>query len=132
MRTFLTIAIFAINIFAIALNYKILKEKYKNKILMFIIVEEIILLIIGKIIFNIATKNIDNDVSSTSQNMILFIFQGMNMIIISSPLAKILDDNKNKSFSKRITIWIIVTIIIIVLECIYIKNIENGILNMKR
>jgi len=132
MRTFLTIAIFAINIFAIALNYKILKEKDKNKILMFIIVEEIILLIIGKIIFNIATKNIDNDVSSTSQNMILFIFQGMNMIIISSPLAKILDDNKNKSFSKRITIWIIVTIIIIVLECIYIKNIENGILNMKR
>ena len=132
MRTFLTIAIFAINIFAIALNYKILKEKDKNKILMFIIVEEIILLIIGKIIFNIATKNIDKDVSSTSQNTILFIFQGMNMIIISSPLAKILDDNKNKSFSKRITIWIIVTIIIIVLECIYIKNIENGILNMKR
>lgn len=132
MRTFLTIAIFAINIFAIAFNYKILKEKDKNKILMFIIVEEIILLVIGKIIFNIATKNIDNDVSSTSQNMILFIFQGMNMIIISSPLAKILDDNKNKSFSKRITIWIIVTIIIIVLECIYIKNIENGILNMKR
>ena len=37
MRTFLTIAIFAINIFAIALNYKILKEKDKNKILMFLL-----------------------------------------------------------------------------------------------
>ena len=139
MRTILIVSIIAINIFAIVLNIKMLKGRENNNIVTYLVVQEIVLLIIEKIIFNIATIGIDATVSSTSQNMILFLFQGMNMIIISAPFAKILANSKEEkskknkdSFQKRIGIWLVVTIIIIIIECIYIKNIENGILNMKK
>ncbi len=139
MRTILIVSIIAINIFAIVLNIKMLKGRENNNIVTYLVVQEIVLLIIEKIIFNIATIGIDAAVSSTSQNMILFLFQGMNMIIISAPFAKILANSKEEkskknkdSFQKRIGIWLVVTIIIIIIECIYIKNIENGILNMKK
>lgn len=136
MRTFLIIVILLINIFAILLNCKMLKGIGTNKLLMYLFVQEIVLLIIGKIIFNISTANIDSEVSSTSQNMILFLFQGMNMILISSPLAKILGDydaqkNKNKTITRKLLMWLVFTIIVIIIECTYIKNIESGIANMK-
>ena len=138
MGTFITIAIFAINLFAIILNFKMLKGMEINKILMYIIITEIVLLITEKIIFNIATVHVDTAVSSMSQNMVLFTFQGMNMIIISSPLAKILGDYRanskktNNDLSSKIVLWLIFVIVVIVFECIYIRNIENGISNMKR
>ena len=45
MGTFITIAIIAINLFAIILNFKMLKGMEINKILMYIIITEIVLLI---------------------------------------------------------------------------------------
>ena len=138
MGTFITIAIIAINLFAIILNFKMLKGMEINKILMYIIITEILLLITEKIIFSIATVHVDTAVSSTSQNMVLFTFQGMNMIIISSPLAKILGDYRekrkktNNDLSSKIVLWLIFVIVVIIFECIYIRNIENGISNMKR
>lgn len=139
MRTILIVSITAINIFAIVLNFKMLKGQKNTNITTYLAVQEVVLLIIGKIIFNIATIGIDAAVSSTSQNMILFLFQGMNMIIISAPLAKIFassKDEKNEkrkeSFFNKLIIWVIITIILIIGECIYIKNIENGILSMKK
>ena len=131
MRTILIVSIIAINIFAIVLNIKMLKGRENNNIVTYLVVQEIVLLIIEKIIFNIATIGIDAAVSSTSQNMILFLFQGMNMIIISAPFAKILANSKEEK-SKKNKDSFHVTIIIIIIECIYIKNIENGILNMKK
>lgn len=137
MQIFLICFIVAINIFSIILGYKMLKDLDLNKKILLLIIGELILFFIVNIIYNIGSRGIEQDVIDASKNFLVFTFLPINMILIFAPIARLLNKKifseiEEKDFKIKLIICIIFAIIILILECNYLKDIEIGILNMKR
>ena len=67
------------------------------------------------------------------RNIILLIFVPINGFIISPQIARTIgrikkDNITNEELKRKIILFIIITIIVITIECSYFKNIQNGII----
>ena len=123
----------------IAWTWKSLGEMGKSSKVVFIIVGILVLFIITLITFNISAKNIQyqhQGETDTIRNVLVSIFTGINGIIIMPQLAKILEKAKNGDLEKnqirnRLILWIAILIICLIFECGYMKDTQQGIVNIQ-
>lgn len=133
MKTLIIVFLIMINIFAIILNWKMLKGFDISKKVIFIVIGEIVIFIVANILYGISGGGIPEAIHDKSKKLVIPTFLAINMIVIFSNFAKqinkkALDEIDYKTFKKRISIAIILSVIILFLECIYMKNIQLGIL----
>lgn len=123
----------------IAWTWKSLGEIEKRSKVIFILVGMLVLFIITLITFNISAKNIPyqhQGETNTIRNVLVSIFTGINGIIIMPQLAKILEKAKNGDLEKnqirnRLILWIAILIICLIFECGYMKDTQQGIVNIQ-
>ena len=137
MRTKLIFVIIIINIFSIVLNWKMLHGFDNSKKIKYIIISELIMIAITFIVYQIGSIGMKENVINASRLFIVSTFSAVNSIVILSSILRTInmascDEIKKDEFGKKITFYIIVAIIILVFECFYVKNIQNGILKMEK
>ena len=123
----------------IAWTWKSLGEIEKRSKVIFILVGMLVLFIITLITFNISAKNIPyqhQGETNTIRNVLVSIFTGINGIIIMPQIAKILEKAKNGDLEKnqirnRLILWIAILIICLIFECGYMKDTQQGIVNIQ-
>ncbi len=123
----------------IAWTWKSLGEMEKSSKIVFVIVGILVLFIITLITFNISAKNIQyqhQGETDTIRNVLVSIFTGINGIIILPQIAKILEKAKNGDLEKnqirnRLILWIAILIICLIFECGYMKDTQQGIVNIQ-
>lgn len=131
MHTIIIIAIIILNIFSIIMLLKMLKgTELKIKIITCISLI-LFMFIISNIIYGIGNMGIIGEIANKSKNMILPVLMPINMMIIASPIALQINKAQSKEiekeeFSKKIITLVLIDIAILIVECIYIKNIQLG------
>lgn len=131
MHTIIIIAIIILNIFSIIMLLKMLKgTELKIKIITCISLI-LFMFIISNIIYGIGNMGIIGEIANKSKNMILLVLMPINMMIIASPIALQINKAQSKEiekeeFSKKIITLVLIDIAILIVECIYIKNIQLG------
>ena len=125
-----------LNLVAITILYRSLGNiEIKNKIAITII-GILLMYIILYVIYNISSKGIESAVVQASRQMIIFAFLPINLICIATTILMEIRKIKekeltNEKFKKKIIIYFIIAIVILVIECIYIKDIQTGIQSFK-
>ncbi|CCY99862.1 unknown [Clostridium sp. CAG:793] len=131
MHTIIIIAIIILNIFSIIMLLKMLKgTELKIKIITCIALI-LFMFIISNIIYGIGNMEIIGEIANKSKNMILLVLMPINMMIIASPIALQINKAHSKEiekeeFLKKIITLVLIDIAILIVECIYIKNIQLG------
>lgn len=131
MHTIIIIAIIILNIFSIIMLLKMLKgTELKIKIITCIALI-LFMFIISNIIYGIGNIGIIGEIANKSKNMILLVLMPINMMIIASPIALQINKAHSKEiekeeFLKKIITLVLIDIAILIVECIYIKNIQLG------
>lgn len=131
MHTIIIIAIIILNIFSIIMLLKMLKgTELKIKIITCIALI-LFMFIISNIIYGIGNMGIIGEIANKSKNMILLVLMPINMMIIASPISLQINKAQSKEiekekFSKKIITLVLIDIAILIVECIYIKNIQLG------
>lgn len=131
MHTIIIIAIIILNIFSIIMLLKMLKgTELKIKIITCIALI-LFMFIISNIIYGIGNMGIIGEIANKSKNMILLVLMPINMMIIASPIALQINKAHSKEiekeeFFKKIITLVLIDIAILIVECIYIKNIQLG------
>lgn len=131
MHTIIIIAIIILNIFSIIMLLKMLKgTELKIKIITCIALI-LFMFIISNIIYGVGNMGIIGEIANKSKNMILLVLMPINMMIIASPIAIQINKAQSKEiekeeFSKKIITLVLIDIAILIVECIYIKNIQLG------
>ncbi len=131
MHTIIIIAIIILNIFSIIMLLKMLKgTELKIKIITCIALI-LFMFIISNIIYGIGNMGIIGEIANKSKNMILLVLMPINMMIIASPIALQINKAQSKEIEKeellkKIITLVLIDIAILIVECIYIKNIQLG------
>lgn len=131
MHTIIIIAIIILNIFSIIMLLKMLKgTELKIKIITCIALI-LFMFVISNIIYGIGNIGIIGEIANKSKNMILPVLMPINMMIIASPIALQINKAHSKEiekeeFLKKIITLVLIDIAILIVECIYIKNIQLG------
>lgn len=131
MHTIIIIAIIILNIFSIIMLLKMLKgTELKIKIITCIALI-LFMFIISNIIYGVGNMGIIGEIANKSKNMILLVLMPINMMIIASPIALQINKAQSKEiekeeFLKKIITLFLIDIAILIVECIYIKNIQLG------
>lgn len=134
METAIIAFIVIMNLAAILVVYKSLSNiELKNKLIL-IAIGEIVMYVILFIVYSVSSSGADATVVNSSRQVILFTILPINIICIELPLMLALKklqqkDIDNNQFKKRMTICLIIAIIILVLEFVYIRDIQAGISN---
>lgn len=131
----ISIIIYLINI---AWTWKSLGDLSKSKKVTFIVIGLIAIYIITTIVFFISQNGVqyENEESiGTIKNVLVAIFAGINGIILLPQMAKILDKAKEGEIEKnqlrnRIILWLVVLLICLIFECGYMKDTQEGILEI--
>lgn len=132
METAIIAFIVLINLASIFVVYKSLSNiEIKNKLTL-IAIGEIVMYVILFIVYSISSSGVDVAVVNSSRQIILFTILPINIVCIELPLMLTLKklqqgDIEEPQFKKRMAIFLIIAVIILVLEFIYIKNIQAGI-----
>ena len=137
MINIIVIFLIILNLFAISMLIKMLKGTETQFKVISIIILVAVNLIIANIIYAIAQIGIAEEVAQKSKPMILFTMLPINLIVIASPIAiqirkARLGEIEKDKFIKNIIVCIIIDVILLCLECAYIKNIQLGIEEMGR
>lgn len=108
----------------------------KYKIIIFLI-EILLCFVVTIILFNISSIGIEypNSKSKTiAMKTLVLIFTPINGILLLPNVTRIINESKNEEITKeecvkKIKKFLITFIILIIIEFIYLKNTQNGILN---
>lgn len=123
-----------LNIVAIALTYHSLSDLDKKERVIFVAVGIAIMYMITSVIYWISTKNVaSKDIAETSKNVITFLFVPINAILILPIIAKSYGKYKIGKLAivklrNRIIALFVPFIIVLIIECSYFADIQNGIL----
>ena len=135
MKSIIIAFLVILNVFAIIFNWKMMKGYENSKKIILIVIGEALMFAIVNIIYGISASNIPQEIHEYSKSWINLTFLAINMIVIYSSIVKQInrktfEEIDEKTFKRKIMIWAIVSLIIIIVECIYMKNIQLGILDM--
>lgn len=131
MEIIINVFIAILNLAAILVIYKSLSHiEMKNRILL-IIIGEMLMYIILFIIYGISSTDIDETIVNSSRQIMIFTFLPINVIGIELPLLLTLKkfqqkDIKEEIFKKRMLFSLIISIIILIIEFCYIKDLQRG------
>lgn len=134
---FITIGfIIILNIVAIFIFYKSLgKMEIKNK-LAITLLGWILMYIILYILYGISSNGVEEIVAKASKQLLIFAFLPINIVCAGVPMMiqfrKLKGKEiKSEQFKNKMIILGIIAIIILIIECIYIKDIQKGIEQFK-
>ena len=104
----------------------------------YIVIGTLFVTLLTYVIFLLSRNNVkypNENMIGDVRNIILLTFVPINSFIILPQMAKIIDRVKNdelsgESLKNKILIFGIMVIIIIIIEVIYFKSIQNGIINI--
>ena len=128
--------ILILNIVSIVLMYYSLGDLGKKDKLIYIVVGTAVMYIITSIVYWFSTRGIEvTEVSERGKDLITFLFVPINGIIILPLLAKSYSKlkygNLDKNvFLKRGIVLAVILLIVLIIECIYFKNIQQEVVNM--
>ena len=128
--------ILILNIVAIVLMYYALGDLGKKEKLLYIVVGTAAMYILTSIVYWFSTRGIEvTEVSERGKDLITFLFVPINGIIMLPLLAKSYNKlkygNLDKSvFLKRGAVLAVILLIVLIVECIYFKNIQQEVVNM--
>lgn len=136
MLNIIVISIVILNIFSIFILFNMLRGTDIKFRLMFVLVLIFIMLILVNVILTIGQVGITSEwLTESLKPFIMFIMLPINIILIASPIA--IQVNKVKSgyiekekFLRNLFICLLIDAILIVLECVYVKNISLEIIKM--
>lgn len=117
-----------INCFAILLNIKMTSGIETSKKVIMIIIEEIVLFVIMTVIYTLCASNVEIKNPTESRMFQVLTFTGINMMIMSAPINKLIAKHerheiKGDEGNSQIRFKIIMSIVILVIEYLYIKSI---------
>lgn len=134
--TLIYIFVLLLNIIAVGLIYYCLEGMEKKDRVLFIAVGIAAIYMLTLLAYWISTKNISiKQVSENAKNMIIFLFVPINSILVLPILAKSYIRYKEKKLQaeklrNRVIALVIPLLIVLIVECIYFKNIQQGIINL--
>ena len=104
----------------------------------YIIIGIIVEYIITLIIFNISKKGIQYpniEMIKQVRNVLVNLFTPLNGLIIMPYIAKLLgnimyNEIEQEEFKTKFIVCVVIFIILLIIECMYLKNIQNGILHV--
>lgn len=110
----------------------------KAKKVVYITVGIFIMYIVTLVIFNISKNGIDYKQIANQdaiRNTLVAVFTSINGIIVLPQIAKILEkmnekEIESKEIRKGLTILLVIFIACVIFECGYIRDIQEGILNV--
>lgn len=117
-----------INCFAILLNIKMTSGIETSKKVIMIIIEEIVLFVIMTVIYTLCVANVEIKNPAESRLFQVLTFTGINMMIMAAPINKLIAKHerheiKGDQGNIQIRFKLIMSIIILVIEYLYIKSI---------
>lgn len=133
---FILLFIFILNVVAIVLTYKFLPDMEKRDRIIFVGVGIAIIYMLTSLVYWISTKNVKiEEVSNMGKNIITFMFVPINSIAVLPIIAK--SYNKYKigrlaadKLRNRVIAISIPLIIILIVECVYFKNIQDSVVKL--
>ena len=104
----------------------------------YIVIGTIAVMLITLVLFAISKNGVEypkEEMIGEVRKIVLLVFVPINGLIILTQLAGLFGKMKNESISsptvsRRIKILAIVFVVLIIFECIYFKNIQNGIIDI--
>ena len=136
MTSIIIISIIVLNIFSIFILFNMLKGlEIKFRIIVTVLLM-LINFILANLIFSIGQAGVTGEFIGNVRNMLVFSMLPVNVILMASPLA--IQINKVKSlyiekdkFMKNVIICIVIDIILIIVECNYVRGIISGIVDLQ-
>ena len=134
MNPVLIAFIVLINLASAFVIFKVLSNiELKNKLIL-VAIGEIAMYVILFIVYGVSSAGANETIVNSSRQIILFTLLPINIICIELPIMLTLkklqqgdiDDNK---FKRKMTIYLIIGLIILILEFNYIRDIQTGISN---
>lgn len=138
MQIFISAIIIIIYLVAIAKTWTNLEELEKHKKTIIIGIGIIVLYLVTNIIFSISTNSIEyqnGNMQNSVKNMLTILFTGINALIFIPWITKNVVKLKNneietKNFQMKLLIIGTVFVVCMIVENIYMKNIQKGILDI--
>ncbi len=135
---FIIIITIAIYIILITWSWKSLGNIERTKKIITIAIGIIAIYLITWLVFNISKQGIiyeNEQIASSIGKVIIAIFTGVNGLIIIPFIGKLLDkvnedEIEKQVFSRKILIIVVIFLIILWLECGYMKDTQEGILKI--
>ena len=127
--------ILILNVVSILLMYRCLVNSSKKEKLIFIAAGTALMYILTSIVYWISTRGIEiTEVSQTGKDLIIFAFVPINGLIILPLFAKSFTKFKDRKISgtvlrNRGIALCAVLLILLIIECIYFKNIQESVMN---
>ena len=134
MNPVLIAFIVLINLASAFVIFKVLSNiELKNKLIL-VAIGEIVMYVILFIVYGISSAGANETIVNSSRQIILFTLLPINIICIELPIMLTLKklqqgDIDNNKFKRRMSIFLIIGIIILILEFNYIRDIQTGISN---
>lgn len=134
--TVILIFIILLNIVSIVLMYYCLADLEKKEKLIFIAAGTAIMYILTSIVYWISTNSIEmSQVSETGRDLIVFLFVPINGILVLPLFAKsyykyATGTLNGKILRNRGIALLILLIIVLIIECVYFKNIQEQVVNL--
>ena len=128
--------ILILNIVSILLIYRCLTGVEKKERFIFLAAGIAIMYMLTSLVYWISTRNVEiTQVSQTGKDLITFLFVPINGILILPLLAKSYAKYRVRNLSKKILInrgivLGVFLLILLVIECIYFENIQDGVVNL--
>ena len=134
MNPVLIAFIVLINLASAFVIFKVLSNiELKNKLIL-VAIGEIVMYVILFVVYGISSAGANETIVNSSRQIILFTLLPINIICIELPIMLTLKklqqgDIDNNKFKRRMSIFLIIGIIILILEFNYIRDIQTGISN---
>ena len=128
--------ILILNVVSILLMYKCLDLDTRKEKLIFIAAGIAIMYILTSIVYWISTKEIEiTQVSERGKDLIIFLFVPINSLITLPLFAKSFSKYRNgkldgKILRNRGLVLGILLLVLLIIECVYFKNIQQQVVNM--
>lgn len=137
MAVFINLIIIVIYLISIAAIWTSLENEGKTKKISIIIIGILAMFLITNIIFNISKSTINYENIELQKNMrqiILWLFTGLNSLFLPVTIRNIVKtkngEQDENALKVKILVLAIIFILVIILECGYIKDIQEKTINI--
>ena len=137
MAVFINLIIIVIYLISIAAIWTSLENEGKTKKISIIIIGILAMFLITNIIFNISKSTINYENIELQKNMrqiILWLFTGLNSLFLPVTIRNIVKTKNGEQYENalkvKILVLAIIFILVMILECGYIKDIQEKTINI--
>ena len=137
MAVFINLIIIVIYLISIAAIWTSLENEGKTKKIRIIIIGILAMFLITNIIFNISKSTINYENIELQKNMrqiILWLFTGLNSLFLPVTIRNIVKtkngEQDENALKVKILVLAIIFILVMILECGYIKDIQEKTINI--